>query len=159
MRSAALAAALIALGGAAVPGLSAPDRPAPPSGLVKDPRGAQVDYMLNCQGCHLADGAGRAGQVPKMTGEVARLLAAPGGRRYLASVPGVANAALSNADLADLMNWTLLAFDAEHLPDAFQPYTAEEIEAARAAPLGVRAGQVRADLLEALRKAETAASP
>ena len=38
-----------------------------------------VEYALNCQGCHRADGAGTPGSVPPLAGSVARFLAVPGG--------------------------------------------------------------------------------
>ena len=42
-----------------------------------DPR---VDYMLQCQGCHRADGSGSPGAVPDLRGSLARFLTVPGGR-------------------------------------------------------------------------------
>ena len=59
-----------------------------------------VEYALNCQGCHRADGAGTPGSVPPLTGSVARFLGVPGGREYLVQVPGVAQAPLDDATLA-----------------------------------------------------------
>ena len=48
---------------------------------------ARVDYMLNCQGCHLPDGDG-AGDVPRMKNFVGNFLKVPGGRAFLVQVPG-----------------------------------------------------------------------
>ena len=56
-----------------------------PASRAQDPR---VDYMLQCQGCHLADGAGSPGAVPDLRGSLGRFLAVPGGREYLVRVPG-----------------------------------------------------------------------
>jgi hypothetical protein len=101
------------------------------------------DYMLNCQGCHRADGAGTPGSVPALAGSVARFLGVPGGREFLVQVPGVSQAALDDISLAALMNWLVERFDAGHVPPGFRPYTATEIGALRCAPLtdvdGVRA--------------------
>jgi len=55
-----------------------------------------VEYALNCQGCHRADGAGTPGSVPPLAGSVARFLGAAGGREYLVQVPGVAQAPLDD---------------------------------------------------------------
>ena len=62
--------------------------------------GPALDYTLNCEGCHRADGTGTPGSVPALRDSVARFLAAPGGREYLARVPGVAQAPLEDAALA-----------------------------------------------------------
>ena len=51
---------------------------------AEDPR---VLYLLHCQGCHLADGAGRPGAIPSLVG-VARFAAAPEGRRTRLSARG-----------------------------------------------------------------------
>ncbi len=50
--------------------------------------GPGVEYALNCQGCHRADGAGTPGSVPSLADSVARFLTVPGGREYLVQVPG-----------------------------------------------------------------------
>ena len=107
-----------------------------------------VDYALQCQGCHLADGAGTAGSVPALAGSVARFVRVPGGREYVVRVPGAAQSTLDDAALAALMNWLLPHFDAAHLPADFAPYTAEEIGRARRQPLvdvdGTRRALLRA---------------
>src|SRR6185503_18374901 len=78
-----------------------------------------LDYTLNCQGCHRADGAGTPGSVPALAGSVARFLAVPGGREYLVRVPGVSQAGLDDAALADVLNWMVDRFDREHVPADF----------------------------------------
>ena len=94
-----------------------------------------VEYALNCQGCHRADGAGTPGSVPPLTGSVARFLGVPGGREYLVQVPGVAQAPLDDATLAAVMNWMLEKFDHAHVPAGFVPYDAAEIGRLRTKPL------------------------
>ncbi len=94
-----------------------------------------VEYALNCQGCHRADGAGTPGSVPPLAGSVARFLAVPGGREYLVQVPGVAQAPLDDATLAAVVDWMLHRFDPDHIPAAFTPYTADEIARLRTKPL------------------------
>lgn len=70
-----------------------------------------------------------------MSGVMAKFLAVEGGRDYLGRVPGVAFAPLPDAELADLLNWSLRTFDAAHVPRDFSPYTAEEVRRLRAIPL------------------------
>jgi hypothetical protein len=77
---------------------------------------------------------------------VARFTNVPGGREYLARVPGVAAAPLADTDLAELLNWILWRFDKAHLTPAFQPFTAAEVGALRRRPLRTEAVQVRARL-------------
>ena len=59
---------------------------------------------------------------------------------------GVATSPLSDADLAEVVNWMLWRFDKEHLPASFQPYTAAEIAPLRARPLRLEASQMRSTL-------------
>jgi hypothetical protein len=60
------------------------------------------------------------------------VLAVPGGREYLARVPGVAQAPLSDVRLAALLNWLLAELGGA---PPVSPYTAAEVGALRAAPL------------------------
>lgn len=106
-----------------------------------------MDYLLNCQGCHRADGAGTPGSVPALKDSVARFVTLPEGRRYLARVPGVSQAALDDDATAALLTWLVRHFDPAHVPADFQPYTAAEIGPLRRAPL-VDVDRVRAELLE-----------
>jgi mono/diheme cytochrome c family protein len=95
----------------------------------------EVDYVLNCQGCHRADGAGTPGSVPPLKDTVARFLGVTGGREYLGRVPGVAQAPLDDAALAAVLNWMLDHFDHAHLPPGFTPYAAHEVGRLRRDPL------------------------
>lgn len=109
-------------------------------------RSPRVNYMVNCQGCHLPDGRGMPGAVPTMKGFVANFLTVPGGREYLARVPGVANSTLNDEDLAALMNW-LIPEMGPHLTVEFKPYTALEISKLRRMRLQ-DVNSVRAALIE-----------
>jgi len=120
---------------------------------VDNPQRAWQHWTLNCQGCHRPDGTGSAGTAPSLAGTVAEFLWAPGGREYLCRVPGVATSALSDADLAEVLNWMMWRFDAAHLRADFLPFTAEELKKWRGRPLRLEASAMRADLLG---KAETA---
>jgi len=123
---------------------------------VENPQLAWQHWTLNCQGCHRPDATGSAGTTPSLAGTAAKFLWVPGGREYLARVPGVATSALSNADLAEVLNWLLWRFDRDNLPSNFQPFTAAEVGGLRARPLRLEASQMRADLLS---KAEGSARP
>jgi hypothetical protein len=130
---------------------SAPLTPTPAAD--SEPRGVEnaqrawQNWTLNCQGCHRLDGTGSATTSPSLAGTVAKFLWVPGGRDYLGRVPGVATSPLSNADLAELMNWMLWRFDRKNLPVSFEPYTAAEIGQLRTRPLRLEASQMRSDLL------------
>jgi mono/diheme cytochrome c family protein len=88
------------------------------------------DYLLSCAGCHRFDGSG-SGRVPALY-DTARILTLPGGREYLASVPGVAQAPLGDERLAALLNWVLVEFGGA---DEIVPYRAAEISSLRSHPL------------------------
>jgi len=93
-----------------------------------------VDYAVHCQGCHLADGRATPGSVPALAGTVARLARTPAGREYMARVPNVAQAPLSDAELAALLNWVVRRFGAEAAARV-APDSADEVAALRARPL------------------------
>jgi len=103
---------------------------------VENPARARVNYMLNCQGCHGAGGAGtRDGAVPVMQNFVGKFLTVRDGREFLVRVPGSANAALGDAALAELLNWMLPQISPAQIPADFQPYTAAEVGELRRHPL------------------------
>lgn len=90
----------------------------------------KTHYMINCQGCHLADGSGQEGSVPSMKGQLHKFLAVPGGREFLVQVPGSANAPLNDAELAALLNWMLSNMSVEGGFE-FPPYTEDEVKMLR----------------------------
>ena len=110
---------------------------------------ARLNYMLNCQGCHLPDGAGVGDAVPRMNGFVGNFLHVPGGREFLVRVPGSANAALDDASLAELLNWILLTMSPDELPSSWVPFTAAEVGELRSAPLR-EVETVRARLVQSI---------
>ena len=110
------------------------------------------NYALHCQGCHLEEGRGTHGSgIPPLAGSVGRFLRVPGGREYLTRVPGVTQAPLDDAALAELLSWVVRHFDAADAPDDFVTYTAEETARGRHSPLTDVEG-MRRKLLEALAK-------
>ena len=68
-----------------------------------DKNRAQLNYMLNCQGCHAKDGRG-LGDVPALKGFVGNFLSSNEGRAYLIRVPGSANSPLTDVELAEVVN-------------------------------------------------------
>ena len=85
-------------------------------------------YLLNCAGCHQFDASGSAAhEIPKMRGAVGNFLRLPEGRAFLVQVPGTSNSALSDAQIAVLLNWMLPHFSSEQIPPDFAPYTADEV--------------------------------
>ena len=88
------------------------------------------DYILNCSGCHRTDGSGSR-TVPPLNA-MPELSGKPGAREYWIEVPGAAQAPLSDARLAALMNWLVRRFTG----DAIEPaYTAKEVGELRRNPL------------------------
>jgi cytochrome c553 len=147
------ATAALAIAALATAALSIAPLAPTPAAADSEPRGVEnaqrawQNWTLNCQGCHRLDGTGSATTSPSLAGTVAKFLWVPGGREYLGRVPGVATSPLSNADLAELMNWMLWRFDRQNLPASFAPYTAAEIGQLRTQPLRLEASQMRSDLL------------
>jgi mono/diheme cytochrome c family protein len=115
----------------------------------------QRDYMLNCMGCHTADGHGSSGKVPSLRDTLGPLAADRDGRRYLVEVPGVAQSQLTDAAVAQLLNWMLRNLAAEPAP--FVEYTRDEVARYRAQRLtSVQA--TRAQILSRIRAQSASAS-
>lgn len=88
------------------------------------------DYILNCSGCHRMDGSGSRA-VPSLQ-KMPELRDKPGARAYWVQVPGAAQAPLSDARLAALMNWLVERFVGAPPEPA---YTAKEVGELRSTPL------------------------
>lgn len=115
------------------------------AGINKDR--ASKNYIINCQGCHLSGGEGSDGGAPSMVGVVANFLNAPGGREFLLRVPGVATTALKSDAVAEMMNWLIYEFDAEHVPADFKPFTTQEVQMRRKKPYVQEAAKIRKQLV------------
>ncbi|VWC68639.1 c-type cytochrome [Burkholderia lata] len=135
---------LLVLAGAVV-GLAA--APAHAEGAA-DAALARQHWVLNCMGCHTATGGGIPGKVPPLANSLGYFTHLPAGREYVMRVPGASNSALSDQDLADVLNWVLTTMNRDALPRDFKPYTAAEVAAHRRPAFSdvatVRAGLVRA---------------
>jgi len=87
-------------------------------------------YTLRCSGCHGVDGHGLpANGIPDFA-EVSRFARSPAGREYLIRVPGVAQAALDDDELAQLMNWIVRRYG----EGGGAPFSADEVARYRSAP-------------------------
>lgn len=115
---------------------------------AKDPK---ILFMMECQGCHLADGSGGVSNIPPLNGHVAKFLTVPGGREFLAQVPGVARSPLSDAEITAVLNWLLLEFGPVDIAKQFPPYTVEEVSMLRKAPL-TEVVHRRAELIQLIEK-------
>ncbi len=107
---------------------------------------AEFNYFVHCRGCHGPEGMGTEDRVPNLKGEMGKFLHIRDGREFLVRVPGSANAAVGNEELAELLNWMLERFSPQELPDGFRPYSAEEVGSLRKEPL-MEVDQYRAALV------------
>jgi mono/diheme cytochrome c family protein len=115
----------------------------------------QMDYMLNCMGCHTADGHGSPGKVPSLRSTLVPLAADREGRRYLVEVPGVAQSQLSDAAVAELLNWMVRNLAAERT--RFVEFSTDEVAHYRAQRLTAVAA-TRAQILSRIRAAAAGAA-
>lgn len=111
---------------------------------VADPRS---DYLLHCAGCHLENGRGSPPAIPDMRETLGFFSNFAEGRSYLVRVPGASHAPISDAALAEVMNWMLKNYTLKQTPGAL--YTEEEVSANRRIPLH-NPEALREILLEAL---------
>ncbi len=88
---------------------------------------AEYNYILHCQGCHRADGRGHEPAVPSLVSRLGKMISVPEGRGFLVQVPGTAQAPLSDDEVAHLLNWILLRYSSDTLPQPFLPYSSSEV--------------------------------
>ena len=93
------------------------------------------DYMLHCMGCHGPNAAGIPGKVPPLRNSLSRFMRTPAGRNYVLRVPGAANSALSDTQLAAVLNWLVVTFDQSATPNNPAPFTGAEVSRVRHVPL------------------------
>src|SRR4029077_123429 len=116
---------------------------AAPAGLTPP---VQASYMLNCMGCHLADGSGAAGKVPSVRDSLVRLSRSAAGRRYLVQVPGASQSPLSDRELAQVLSWMVRNLSGQDSPAGFVDFSAAEVASYRRTPL-IEVQATRARLL------------
>ena len=95
----------------------------------------QQDYILYCMGCHGPQAEGVPGKVPPLAHALGRYMRSPAGRNYILRVPGAANSALSDAQLAGVLNWLAQTFDAQELSSDVPLFSAAEVTSQRHSPL------------------------
>jgi hypothetical protein len=92
----------------------------------------RVNYILNCMGCHLEDGAGAPGKVPSFRNSLVPFAQLAAGRRFLVQVPGTSQSPLSNRDVAQLLNWMLRNLSTRPRPAGLPDFTEAEVASYRA---------------------------
>lgn len=103
------------------------------AGAEAGERSARANYILLCSGCHNVSGMGsKTGGVPAFPGSVGRIAASDRGRTYMMHVPGVVSNAMSDAEIADVMNYILDTWAAEARA---APFTPDEVTRRRAVPV------------------------
>ena len=90
--------------------------------------------MLQCMGCHTPDGSGEPGRVPSIKDTLAPFAVIPDGRRFLIQVPGASQSTLTDAELADLLNWMIQNLSVTK-PAHLTLFTAAEVARYRRTPL------------------------
>ncbi len=111
--------------------------------------------MLYCMGCHGTAAQGVPGKVPALAGTLGRFMRSAAGRDYVLRVPGAANSALSDAQLAAVLNWVARTYDAAELSSRTPPFTAAEVTRVRRSPLA----SVQATRSAVVKSLEAAAAP
>lgn len=114
------------------------------SGTVSD---GQLNYMLQCQGCHRANGEGIEGQIPDMRVYGKQLLLTPKGREYYVAVPGSANSPLSDRELAEVLNYIIANLLGNPNGQPVARYTENEVSRYRSVRFSDVEG-VRAQLID-----------
>ena len=85
----------------------------------------RTDYLLYCGGCHLENGSGDPPEIPDLRADIGRIVLRPGGRAFLAQVPGSSQAPISDDRLAGVLNYIVREYARPQAP--VEPFTGEEI--------------------------------
>lgn len=94
---------------------------------------ARTLYLLQCSGCHGADGSGDPRvEVAPFPDLIGVFLRDPEGRRYITNVGGVMSAGLNDYDTARVLNWLLETFAGTSMPPGgFKKFDAAEVRELR----------------------------
>jgi cytochrome c551/c552 len=114
-------------------------------------RDAAFNYKMECQGCHAIDGRGQNDVIPALNNHMAKFLTVPGGREFLVQVPGAAQAPLSDAETADVLNYMLARFGPVAITQKYPPYTTAEVARLRKTPF-TEVKQKRAALVKLIKE-------
>jgi mono/diheme cytochrome c family protein len=93
------------------------------------------DYMLYCMGCHGPQAEGVPGKVPPLAHALGLYMKTPAGRNYVLRVPGAANSALSDSELAAVLNWLAVTYSAGEFSSDTPMFTPAEVAKLRHVPL------------------------
>ena len=91
--------------------------------------------MLHCMGCHGTKAEGVPGKIPPLANVLSRFMRTAEGRNYVLRVPGAANSALSDTQLAAVLNWLAVTFDSTAAASSVVPFTGAEVSRLRHTPL------------------------
>jgi hypothetical protein len=123
---------------------------APPDALPSLPK-PQADYLLNCGGCHGLNGVSNGRLVPDLRSQVGYFLRLHAGREYLVRLPSVAFSAMSDEEVAAVLNFIVFQIGGSGVPGDAARYSAAEVAALRRRPLNeVSLTEYRSRLVETL---------
>lgn len=123
---------------------------APPAAIPSLPK-PQADYLLNCGGCHGLNGVSNGRLVPDLQSQVGYFLRLHAGREYLVRLPNVAFSAMSDGDLAEVLNFIVFQMGGSGPAGGAARYRAAEVAALRRRPLNeVSLTEYRGRLVETL---------
>ncbi|MEE4283880.1 MAG: hypothetical protein V2I41_18220 [Pseudomonadales bacterium] len=106
---------------------------------------AAFDYRMNCEGCHAVAGVGVEPHVPALKDNLVPFLHTSLGREYLIRVPGVRQVSISDARIANLLNYVVFTLSDIEEVHRVQPFSEAEVAAHRKhAYLDVPAARQRA---------------
>jgi hypothetical protein len=103
---------------------------APPSDVT-----VRASFLERCGGCHGVDGRSASVLVPDLRDQVGYFLCTPDGRSYLPRLPNVAFSNVSDARLAELVNYAVFVVGGKSAPRGAARYTAREVGRLRRTPL------------------------
>jgi len=92
---------------------------------------AQTQYLMNCGGCHGIAGMSGSPLVPQLRDRAGAFLCTSAGRALLVELPNVAFANVTDAQLADVLNYVALDLGGASAPRFAQPYSTTEVRALR----------------------------
>jgi len=113
---------------------------------------ARINYILQCQGCHRADGLGNnsadGSGTPSMLTFGRLFLSTPEGRDFFVSVPGVVNAPLSDEEMTHVINYVIEALIIRDAAAEPFLYSLEELSRYRKTKLVKDVKLLRRELIE-----------
>ena len=92
-------------------------------------------YLLSCGGCHGYEGISNSKLVPTLKGLAGFYLNTTEGRNYLPRLPNVAFSAMSDQELAAVLNYVVFDMGEGSAPAGAKPYVASEVGRLRRTPL------------------------